>query len=70
MSSKGPSTIKSSNIVYIGLLSGLGSLQRVVFAGSRFRLGESFDELVDQKTQHHYYSGAVEKLKTRLSRAA
>jgi hypothetical protein len=58
MSSLDPGTIKSSNIVYIGLLSGLGALQKVVFAASRFRVGDSFDELIDVKTEHHYVSGA------------
>jgi hypothetical protein len=58
MSSLDPGTIKSANIVYIGLLSGLGALQKVVFAASRFRIGDSFDELIDGKTQHHYFSGA------------
>lgn len=58
MSALDPSTIKSANIVYIGLLSGLGVLQKVVFAGSRFHVGESFDELIDDKTQHHYVSGS------------
>jgi hypothetical protein len=58
MSSLDPGTIKSANIVYIGLLSGLGALQKVVFAASRFRVGDSFDELIDGKTEHHYFSGA------------
>jgi hypothetical protein len=58
MSSLDPGTIKSANIVYIGLLSGLGALQKVVFAASRFRVGDSFDELIDGKTDHHYFSGA------------
>ncbi len=58
MSALNPGDIKSANIVYIGLMSGLGTLQRLVFAGSRFRVGESYDELIDQKTNHHYFSTA------------
>jgi hypothetical protein len=48
--------LRSSNIVYVGLLSGLGDLRGTVFMGSRFILGDSFDELVDSSTQHHYVS--------------
>jgi len=58
MSALDPSDIKSANIVYVGLMSGLGTLQKLVFAGSRFRLGDSYDELIDSKTDHHYVSGA------------
>jgi len=58
MSALNPSDIKSANIVYVGLMSGLGALQKLVFAGSRFRVGESYDELIDEKTDHHYFSGA------------
>ncbi len=58
MSSLDPALLKSANVVYVGLLSGLGALQKVVFASSRFHVGQSFDELIDQKTQHHYFSGA------------
>ncbi len=58
MSALDPGVLKSANVVYIGLLSGLGALQKLVFAGSRFQVGQSFDELIDQKTQHHYFSSA------------
>jgi hypothetical protein len=45
-----------SNIVYVGYLSGLGMLQHVVFAGSRFAVGDTYDELIDRKSGHHYIS--------------
>lgn len=48
--------LKGANIVYVGYLSGLGMLEDVVFSGSAFRIGNSFDELVDQKTRTHYVS--------------
>jgi hypothetical protein len=56
MSDVTPAMLKSSNIVYIGYLSGLGILQRLVFTGSRFKIGESYDELVDTTTKHTYVS--------------
>jgi hypothetical protein len=56
MSDVEPSSIKSADIVYIGYLSGLGLMQDVVFRGSRFAVGESYDEILDQKTKHLYIS--------------
>lgn len=54
-----PNIIKSSHVVYIGLLSGMGLLREIAFAGSKFDIGESFDELVDRGTQQHYISQAM-----------
>lgn len=51
-----PANLKSANIIYIGYLSGLGIMQRLVFAGSRFTIGESYDELLDSQTKHLYVS--------------
>ena len=51
-----PSTIKTTHIVYIGYLSGLGMLQDMVFAGSRFAVGDTYDELIDSTTKHRYVS--------------
>jgi hypothetical protein len=56
MSDVTPANLKSANIVYIGYLSGLGIMQRLVFAGSRFTIGESYDELMDSQTKHLYVS--------------
>jgi hypothetical protein len=56
MSDVTPAALKSANIVYIGYLSGLGILQRLVFAGSRFAIGDSYDELLDTATRHLYVS--------------
>jgi hypothetical protein len=55
-----PSTTKTTHIVYIGYLSALGMLQDIVFAGSRFSFGGSFDELVDHATGVAYVSEAGE----------
>jgi hypothetical protein len=31
-------------------------LRRVVFSGSQFAIGETYDELIDRKSGHHYVS--------------
>jgi hypothetical protein len=56
MSDVTPAALKSADIVYIGYLSGLGILERLVFSGSRFTIGGSYDELVDTRTKHLYIS--------------
>lgn len=57
MSSKlTPQMIKDNNVVYIGYLSGLGLLKETAFAGSRFTIGDTYDELFDSRTQHKYVS--------------
>jgi hypothetical protein len=53
-----PDMLKRNNIVYLGYLSGLGVLKGPVFAGSRFQVGETYDELVDQVTRRAYVSQA------------
>jgi hypothetical protein len=52
-----PEQLKNSDIVYVGLVSGLGMLRDVVFAGSRLTVGDTYDELIDVKSGTHYYSG-------------
>jgi hypothetical protein len=53
-----PEVLKHNNVVYIGYLSGLSVLRDPVFAGSRFRLGSTYDELVDTVTHKQYVSDA------------
>ena len=48
--------LKRNNIVYLGYLSGLGVLRAPVFAGSRFHVGETYDELDDTQTHRRYVS--------------
>jgi hypothetical protein len=52
-----PAMIRSSNIIYIGYLSGLGALRNTVFAGSRFAVGDSYDQLLDTRTKRQFISG-------------
>jgi hypothetical protein len=42
--------LRRNDIVYLGYLSGLGPLREPLFAGSRFRVGDTWDELVDSRT--------------------
>ena len=51
-----PEMLKRNNIVYLGYVSGLGVLRGPVFAGSRFRIGDTYDELYDSRTKVTYVS--------------
>ncbi len=53
-----PDRLKSDDIIYVGLLSGLGALRDPVFSQSRFAFGESYDQIVDRKTGKTYTSEA------------
>lgn len=50
--------LRASHVVYVGYLSGLGSLDRYAFSASRLELGSSYDELIDSETKEVYLSGA------------
>lgn len=50
--------MKSDDIIYVGLLSGLGPLRDPVFSNSRFAIGASYDQIVDQHTGRRYTSEA------------
>ncbi|MEO8112863.1 MAG: helix-turn-helix domain-containing protein [Phenylobacterium sp.] len=51
-----PEMLKRDDIVYVGYLSGLRLLREAVFSGSRFSVGDTYDELIDGKTGRHYLS--------------
>jgi hypothetical protein len=53
------SVLKTSHVIYVGFISGLGMLGDSVFAASRVSPGGSFDELVDSKTKTTYLSTAM-----------
>lgn len=56
LSALDPSVLKSTHIVYVGYISGMGMLGDRVFAQSRLALGGSFDELHDTQTGTTYVS--------------
>lgn len=51
-----PEMLKRNDILYVGYLSGLRVLRDPVFAGSRFRVGETYDELIDTRTGRRFES--------------
>ncbi|MEX2123543.1 MAG: hypothetical protein WD795_06590 [Woeseia sp.] len=51
-------TVRSSDIVYLGYLSGLGILSEFVFASSNVVLGRTYDELVNRQSGEVYVSEA------------
>lgn len=48
--------VRSSHVVYVGLISGMGMLRDIAFAGSRFRIGDTYDELIDRDSGQMYVS--------------
>jgi hypothetical protein len=59
MSELNPGVLKTSHVVYIGYISGLGMLGDRVFSASRFVPGGSYDEVVDLSTKRTYLSTAM-----------
>ncbi|MEN7538327.1 hypothetical protein [Aurantiacibacter flavus] len=57
-----PDMLNRFDIVYVGLLSGLGPLEQQVFAGSGFRLGETYDELIDRESRQIYASDEARRI--------
>ena len=53
-----PDRLKSDDIIYVGLLSGMGALRDPVFAQSRFMFGESYDQIIDRNSGRVYTSEA------------
>jgi hypothetical protein len=55
-------TIREANIVYIGLIGALGSLEDTAFSGSGFAVGETYDELIDTAARKSYVSDEARRL--------
>jgi hypothetical protein len=53
-----PDRLKSSDIIYVGLLSGMGPLRDPVFAQSRFGFDKSYDQIIDRDSGKTYTSEA------------
>lgn len=53
-----PEMMKTADVIYVGYLSALRLLQQPVFEGSRFEVGETFDELVDKRSGQVHVSSA------------
>ncbi len=59
LSALDPRVLKSTHVVYVGYISGMGMLGDRVFSQSRLALGGSFDELHDTRTDTTYLSTAM-----------
>jgi hypothetical protein len=57
-----PDMLNQYDIVYIGLLSGMGLLEEFSFMNSGFRLGESYDELIDTASGQRFVSEEARSL--------
>jgi len=57
-----PDTAREANIVYLGLISGMGLLEDTTFAGSGFAVGDSYDELIDRPSRRTYMSEEARRL--------
>ena len=48
--------LKNGHVIYVGYFSGMGTLRQIVFSGSRFSTGSTYDELHDNKSGQRYLS--------------
>lgn len=55
-------TFRTNNVVYIGLVSGMGMLEDVNFAGSGLAVGGGYDELIDLRSGESYISQEARNL--------
>ncbi|MEO6151812.1 MAG: helix-turn-helix domain-containing protein [Croceibacterium sp.] len=60
-------TLRTSDIVYVGLISGMGMLEDLAFSGSQFQVGESYDEVVDTGAGKSYVSEEARSLASPVS---
>jgi len=56
--------LRDHNIIYVGLISGMGMIQDVNFTDSNFAVGDSYDELIDMESGRRYASGEALALPT------
>jgi hypothetical protein len=57
-----PDMLNRFDVVYLGLLSGMGVLEDQVFATSTLRVGESYDELMDRESGQVWTSDEARSL--------
>ncbi|MBO0749869.1 MAG: winged helix-turn-helix domain-containing protein [Porphyrobacter sp.] len=58
------SVFRTSDVIYVGLISGMGLLRDVNFTDSNFAVGESYDELIDMESGKRFVSGETFALPT------
>jgi hypothetical protein len=52
-----PQMLRDRNVVYVGLVSGMGLLEETTFGSSDLSVGETYDELRDAVSGRRYSSG-------------
>jgi hypothetical protein len=57
-----PDMLNYFDVIYIGLFSGMSVLEDAAFMGSGFRIGESYDELIDTASTKAYNSEEARSL--------
>jgi hypothetical protein len=55
---------RTSDVIYVGLISGMGMIQDVAFTDSNYAVGESYDELIDMESGRRFASGEAFALPT------
>lgn len=64
-----PQMLRDRNVVYVGLVSGMGLLEEETFSGSDLSIGETYDDLRDAVSGRRYSSGeALSRTSTRYYR--
>lgn len=54
--------LNTHDVVYVGLLSGMGLLEEITFAGSSLRIGENYDEIIDRETRQLWSSDEARRI--------
>lgn len=54
--------LRRYDVIYLGLLSGMGLIEDFAFRQGQFRLGESYDEIVDEAANRAYISEEARNL--------
>lgn len=54
--------LNSHDVVYLGLLSGMGLLEEITFAESSLRIGDSYDEIIDRESGERWVSDEARRL--------
>jgi hypothetical protein len=55
---------RTSDVIYVGLISGMGMIQDVAFTDSNYAVGETYDELIDMESGRRFASGEAFALPT------
>ncbi len=54
--------LNTHDVVYLGLLSGMGLLEDITFENSSLRIGDSYDEIIDRESGERWMSDEARRL--------